>query len=82
MQFIKFSPFACDPSLLHTGVLGKEGNFQQGLNLSTESSVIHLLPHDSLNKCFQFTLSSTAKKQFQLDVQTLAYKFMRAQRHI
>lgn len=77
MQFMKFSAFACDPSLLPTRFLGKEVGVQQGLNFSTQSSVIHLFPPHSPNKCFDFTLSSAAKRQFYLfGLQTtLVYKW-------
>lgn len=66
MQFMKFSAFACNSSLLLTGFPGKEVGVQQGLNFSTQSSVIHLFSPHSPNKCFDFTLSSTVKRKFYL----------------
>lgn len=66
IQFMKFSAFACGPSLLPTGFPGKEVGVQQGLKFSTQPSVIHLFPPHSPNKCFDFTLSRTVKRQFYL----------------
>lgn len=61
---MKFSAFPRDPSFLPTQFPGREVGVQQGLNIFTQSSVTHLFPHYSPNKCFDFTLSSTVKKQF------------------
>lgn len=73
MQFMKFSLFACDPSLLPTVFPGKEVGVQQGLNFST---LLSFYFYPTVLKCFDFTLSSTVKRQFYLfGLQTtLAYK--------